>query len=404
MFKDSKVTKHIRVLGIANDECAPVRRSLYSLNFILTAVGALITYFNTPFLIERGVPVGMIGFVYMGSAVCSILALFIAPIIFTRFGNYRSLIGLAWITAATLSLMSVLPFAGVIIALFILLGVAGTMSYLLLDMVLEGSMPQEGSTGATRGVYLTVADVAWFVFPVVAGTIIAVGEYQLLYLIAAALVIPAISIMRRSLRDIRRHIYHTPRLAGVFYLLAGDKDLRGVFIAQLLLRIFFASMVIYTPLYLIETLGISLTSFGSIISCAMLAYIIFEWPFGLLADLKLGEKEIMTTGFFVIAISTALLSFGFGTSILLWGTILFLTRIGATMVDVTTESYFFKHVDGDGADTVSAFRMLGPLAYVIAPLIGGGLLLLMPLQYIFIGFATIMILGIPTALSIKDTK
>jgi MFS-type transporter involved in bile tolerance (Atg22 family) len=163
-------------------------------------------------------------------------------------------------------------------------------------------------------------------------------------------------------------------------------------------------MVIYTPLYLVETLGVSLTAFGTMISIAMLAYIIFEWPFGMLADLKWGEKELMAGGFLVIGLSTTLISVASGTSILLWGLILLITRIGATMVDVTTESYFFKHVNGDSADTVSAFRMLPPLSYVIAPLLGAGMLLVMPLQYIFVGFAALMVAGIPAALSIKDTR
>jgi MFS family permease len=404
MFKDSKTTLHIRIPEHAADECAPVRRTLYSLNFILTAVSALVTYFNTPFLINRGVPISHIGLVYMGSAVMSIIALFLAPLIFTRFGNYRTLIGLSWLTVATLALMAVLPGASIIVGLFIVLGIISTITYLLLDMILAGSMPIDRRTGATRGLYLTVADVAWFIFPVVAGIIIAIGEFELLYLIAAAMIVPLISIARRNLRSIRSHTYHVPRLDTVVRLIVRDKDIRGVFAAQLLLRIFFASMVIYTPLYLVETLGISFSAFGSIISIAMLAYITFEWPLGFLADFKWGEKELMTGGFLVIGLSTCLISLFPGTSVLIWGAIFFLTRIGATMVDVTTESYFFKHVNGEGADIVSAFRMLGPLAYVIAPAIGAILLLIMPLQYIFVGFAALMILGIPMALSIKDTR
>jgi MFS family permease len=386
------------------DECRPVRRTLYSLNFILTVVAALVTYFNTSFLIERGIPVTAIGFVYMGAAVVSIAFLFLAPRLFSRFGNYQSLIGLCGSNVALLALLAVIPEPSVIIGLFILFGATSTTLYLLLDMILEGSMPQEGATGATRGTFLTISQVAWFVSPVVAGVIISIGAYELLYLVAAAMTVPAISIIRRQLKDIRKHSYQTPHLTTMVQLLWRDADMRGVFAAQLLLRIFFAVMVIYMPLYLIETLGIGAASFGSIVSFAMLAYLIFEWPVGKLADLRFGEKEIMAGGFLIIAFATALISLGAGTSILLWGSILFLTRIGAAMVDVTTESYFFKHADADSADTVSAFRMLGPLSYIIAPLIGAGLLFAMPLQYIFVGFAVLMALGIPAALSIRDTK
>ena len=38
---------------------------------------------------------------------------------------------------------------------------------------------------------------------------------------------------------------------------------------------------------------------------AQMAYVIFEYPIGILADKYIGEKEMMGVGFFVLTISTA---------------------------------------------------------------------------------------------------
>ena len=74
------------------------------------------------------------------------------------------------------------------------------------------------------------------------------------------------------------------------------------------------------------------------------------------------------------------------------------------MIEVASEGYFFKHVDADDADVVSAFRMLYPFAYIVSPLIGTLLLFIVPLQYLFIIAALIIFSGIWFVVPIQDTK
>lgn len=389
---------------IVHDSCAPVRRAVYSLNFLLTLIAALVTYFITPLLLARGVIDSHIGFVYAGMAILTMVFLFAAPKIFSKFGNYRTFIALLAASSGILALLALFSNTILVVTLVMLYSSIAATTYLLLDMVLEGSMPQEGTTGGTRGLYITASEAAWFIGPVLAGWILGLGSFEMLFLIAAALSVPAISITIRQLRKIEHHEYNRPHISAFVRMFSQNKDIRGVFITQLLLRIFYASMVIYAPLYLIEHIGISYGNFGAILSIAMISYLIFEWPAGKLADIRFGEKEIMVIGFLVIACTTALLSVAFGTSVIVWGAILFGTRIGAALVDVTTESYFFKHVDGSDADIVSIFRMLAPVGYLIGALFGSIFLFFLPITYLFAAFGAIYLLGIPVALSITDTR
>lgn len=389
----------------AADVCAPTRRTVYSLNFLLTAVVALVTYFNTPLFIERGVPESAVGLVYALSAFATMILLLAAPKIFTRLGNYRALSVLGLTSAVALALLAFAEGAGATIALFTLWASSLALVYLLLDMILEGSMPEEGVTGGSRGLFISMGNAAWFVFPALAGVLAAFGSFSLLYSTAALGALIGLLIARRRLRDIRNHTYLPIRITRVFSMLRLNRDLRLVFSAQFLLRIFFAIMVIYTPIYLLGEGGMTLENLGAIISIAMLAYILLEWPLGKLADNYWGEKEIMAIGFAVIACATAALSFiTTPTTVLAFGAILFLSRVGAAFVDISTESYFFKQTSGADADTVSAFRILQPLSYIVGPVLGSAFLLFLPLSQVFLALGIFMLLGIPLAIFLRDTR
>ena len=84
--------------------------------------------------------------------------------------------------------------------------------------------------------------------------------------------------------------------------------------------------------------------------------------------------------------------------------ILFGTRIGASCVEVLTESYFFKKVDKSEAGEMSIFRNTYPVAYIVAPIIAGGILQFFPVQYLFLILGIIMLSGIFFIIPIQDTK
>jgi MFS family permease len=77
----------------------------------------------------------------------------------------------------------------------------------------------------------------------------------------------------------------------------------------------------------------------------LLPFVFVQFPLGRLADKKWGEKEILSLGFIIVAIATGLISFISGGSMILWMTILFITRIGAATIEIMCDTYFFKKVD-----------------------------------------------------------
>ena len=88
----------------------------------------------------------------------------------------------------------------------------------------------------------------------------------------------------------------------------------------------------------------------------------------------------------------------------MWATLLFITRIGASFVEVSTESYFFKQVNPDKSDVVSFFRISRPLSFIIAPILAVLTLQFIPFQYIFILIGSLMIIGTKYSLALNDTR
>ncbi|PIW96821.1 hypothetical protein COZ82_02880, partial [Candidatus Kaiserbacteria bacterium CG_4_8_14_3_um_filter_38_9] len=177
-----------------------------------------------------------------------------------------------------------------------------------------------------------------------------------------------------------------------------------VFVAHFILQIFFSWTIIYIPLYLATEVGLNWLAISKIISVGLFAYVIFEYPIGVIADKYIGEKEMMAVGFFILTIAIASISFTAGVGILSWMLIMFMSRTGASLVETTTESYFFKKVQGEDANLMSLFRLLRPLANLAGALLGSISLIFLPFNLIFLVLALFMTGGIFVTTFLEDTK
>ncbi len=90
--------------------------------------------------------------------------------------------------------------------------------------------------------------------------------------------------------------------------------------------------------------------------------------------------------------------------ILYWMILFFITRVGASLVEITTESYFFKQVRGDDPSMINMFRLARPTATLAGVLVGSLSLLFLPFNLIFIVLAFIMVTGIFFTMRLNDTK
>ncbi|MBL4644331.1 MAG: MFS transporter [Candidatus Pacebacteria bacterium] len=383
---------------------AQSRHALYALNFFFSLHLAFVAYYMSLFLINRGFPQEFIGLLYAVGSILTLASIAFAPRLLKKYGNYTNLL--------VLGLIELLAFLGfvfvkdltLLFALFLIAFIIPTLIAFSLDIFLEGSSRGDSNTSGIRGIFLTIGSFAWIGAPLIGGFIVAGEHFERLFAVATLIFVPFIFLAASQLERFRDPKYIQLNIPKFAKSLARNKNLRNIFTASFLLRFFYGMMVIYFPLYIHGTLGMPLSSIGIIIAVATLAFVLLEIPLGKLEDSLWGEKEVLILGFAVIALTTASLSFLTTTSIVVWAGIMFATRVGAAMIEVSTEGYFFKQVNADDTDDVSAFRMLYPLAYIVSPLFGTIVLFFMPLKFIFLATAVVMASGVLFASALKDTK
>lgn len=161
-------------------------------------------------------------------------------------------------------------------------------------------------------------------------------------------------------------------------------------------------MVVYTPIYLHEHIGLGWDKLGVIFTFMLLPFVLFSIPIGKLIDrYHVHKRMLLNIGFVIMGVSTILISQLDTKSVVFWAIILFMTRVGAAIVETTSEIYFFTHVREEDAYLLSIFRDMTPVAYIVAPLIGSLFILFFPFQYLFIGLGMFTFIGLYYVIKLK---
>lgn len=375
---------------------------IYLLGFLFALHHAIPTYINSSF-IEVYTSERIVGIIYSIGSIFSIIWLTKMPKIMARFGNYRTVSSLIILAAFLLLGLSYFKDFIYLAPIFVAYLSIIPLIIVCLDVFLEKFSDNE-KTGAIRGSYLSVTNAAWVIAPLLGGLILTNGDYWKIYIVAALFLLVFLAILRLNLRDFTDPPYLKTSFIETFRTIFNKKDVRNIFISNFLLQFFYAWMIIYMPIYLHQYIGLSWKEIGVIFTVMLLPFVLFEFPAGRIADKRLGEKEILTMGFIVTAIFTASTFFIFSKNIFIWMFVLFGTRVGASMIEVMTESYFFKHMDSGDTNIISAWRRNLPFAFILAPTLAIVILSFFDYKYLFLILGLIMLYGLRYSLTIKDTR
>jgi MFS family permease len=170
-----------------------------------------------------------------------------------------------------------------------------------------------------------------------------------------------------------------------------------------MLEFFYALMVIYTPIYL-RDIGMSWNEIGIIFTVMLIPFVILQYPVGLLADKKYGEKELLIFSIFIMGATTLGAFFVHSAEIIVWSVVLFFTRIGASMVEILRDSYFYKRIDSYDIDLIDFFRTSRAVAFIAASILSTIYLFIFPVKAIFILVAIVAFSALCPALKLADNK
>ncbi len=393
------------------------RKIIYLLAFLAAFHITPATYVNSTFL-GQFLSNENVGLIFTISSILVLIFYAFIKNILKRFGNYRVFIATIWIDILSLAVMSSsffvneTKFAEIFIGAYIIGHVSRVIMLLCLDIFLE-NQSSDKETGNIRGIYLTSLNFAYVVGPLLASFLIInssdianvnAADIAPVYIFAVLLLFPVFFIAKKYLKTFTDNNYKKERVTNILSRISYNFDLVKICSTSFLLNFFYSWMIIYTPRFLLS-IGFELTSVVRIIGFALIAFIIFQLPVGKIADKWLGEKEIMTVGFLIAGFATISMSFISSTSFWFWAGIMFVTRIGASMIEIMNETYLFKKITDKDVDILSLYRTVSESAYVIAPVIASILLkYVIDIKYMFIVLGVIVLYGIRFSLTLKDTK
>ncbi len=376
--------------------------TLFFSNVFLGLHYALIVYINSSYL-SNFFSTSQVSSLYIIASVVDMILLLAASRILEKIGNYKFIMYCLILEFLALLGLTVSSLSFLIGFYFLIHTIVISLLLFGFDLYIEDFTQDHEETGSIRATYLTITNITLVIAPSIVAFLLISNHYQNVYALSSVLLIPLYFLVRRYKGvkiDPIKHIYIKETLSQYIR----DKNLYNIFVTQFLLQSFYAFMIVYTPVYLNTVIGFSWTEIGVMFTIMLLPFIFFELPVGELADLKYGEKEFLTIGFIIMGLATLFISFITVKIFWIWATVLFITRIGASFVEIASDSYFFKQVDKEKTDVISFFRVSRPISFIVTPVIATIMLQFIPFQYTFIIIGSIMIIGTHHAMALKDTK
>jgi MFS family permease len=363
---------------------------------------ALPVYVNSTFL-SNFASESTIGLIYTLSSILTIIGLIYFSPILRKFGNYKATLAFIAIQVLALTGLALSNSLALVAPLFILSIALGNLIVINIDVFIEHDTNSK-TVGSVRGLFLTITNTAWILSPMLAGVLLdGTNEYWKIYGTAVLLLLPALLILQSNFKNFKDPVYSEVPARATLHKIWLDPNLYRIFMANIILHLFYAWMVIYTPIYLHKHLGFDWEVIGFIFTIMLIPFVLLDMPLGRLADRKYGEKEMMSIGFVIMAISTGIMSMVDGGGAWLWALILFTTRVGASIIEIMIETYFFKKVGEKDANLLSMFRSTRAVAYIIAPALFSLSLWFVDYRYTFIILGVICLYGLRYSLTIEDT-
>ena len=369
-------------------------KRIYLLSFLFALHIALSAYINSTFL-TGFFSDHYVGLLYTVGAIIMLILLSSSSRILQHFGNRRFVLWLLLINMTALAGLITANNSLAIGVSFISFITTNTLIFLCIDIFIEHFGNSE-KIGKIRGFYLTILNLAWLISPLITGLLITKeGGYRTIYLIAfIAIAIMTIGLFF-SIKTFKDKKYKRTPFIKAYKYLKKNHHIWAITMISFILKLFYTLMTVYTPIYLNKYIGFNWDQIGVIFTIMLIPFVALGLPVGFMIDkYHIKKKKLLLIGLLIMGLSTLIIPFVSLKNVALWALIMFITRVGATIIETTSEIYFFTHVEEKDAYLLGVFRDMGPVSMIIGPIIATLILFVTPFKGIFIALGIIVLSSI----------
>ena len=376
--------------------------------YIITFLGFIFSFsvmlimFSSSFYFKEIIGSDNISVFYVIISIFAFFSLLNLHIFFHKLGKSKTLFILLFIQIILLAILTYFSIS--IIASLILMLYIGIYNILMVvwDAILEEYSENE-DTGRVRGLFLSFWNFGGMIAPAFGAILMERYGFFSIFLISLVIYIIMFIVSFLSLNNIKIRKKTNESILELFKRMKSNKDIWNIFCISLILRFFYAIGTIFFPLYLVS-IGLSISQVGIIFTATFIPYVLFEYKLGILADKKYGEKEMLIAGFVIMIVFMIFIYFSKSNSFIYWLFLLFFSYVGATLVEVMSDTYFYKKIDSDDIVMSNFFRSSRPLAYLVGAVIGGIIQMCFGFKAVFLLTIITVVLGIYPAIILRDTN
>ncbi|HAI74358.1 MAG TPA: hypothetical protein DCS28_02445 [Candidatus Moranbacteria bacterium] len=307
---------------------------------------------------------------------------------------------LAKISAIVFLIFSEPSMAGILLLMLYI--VLGHTEWVALDIIIE-SFSTDKMSGRIRGTHLTILNAGFLFGPFVSVYILDKIGFNGIFVFSLIFNAFVFIFALIGFRKVNHKFEQKLKVIDILKKVLRRKNILRIYYISFVLEFFYALMIIYTPLYL-RDLGYSWENIGLIFTAMLIPFVILQYPMGILADKKTGEKEFLIFSLIIMAISTIGAYFIGAGSLFIWAAVLFATRIGAALIEILRDSYFFKRIDGYDVDLINIFRTAVPVAYIVAAIFSSFIFFFLPIKSVFLIVGIVVLSALYPAFKLQDNK
>lgn len=280
--------------------------------------------------------------------------------------------------------------------------ISAGVEWTAIDVILE-SYSTDKMSGRIRGLHLTILNLGFLFGPLLSVVILDKFNFYGIFFILFFINSLVLMISLIGLRRVNHRFSHKLSAWEVVKKVFRKKEIARIYYISFVLELFYALMIIYVPIYLLD-LKFSWNDIGWIFTVMLLPFVLLQYPAGYLADKKWGEKKFLIFSLIIMFFSTLVVFFTASKSVFVWAVILFATRIGAALIEILRDSYFYKEIDASDVDLIHFFRTAMPMGYIVATAVSSVVLIFLPTKFSFIIIAVIVLSALYPAFRLKDIK
>jgi MFS family permease len=343
-----------------------------------------------------------VGFFYLVSYLASLLLFFFLQSFIRKLGQQQVLYLFLLLSLILVALLTNIEASFLGAGILLLFVVTSSVIWILFDILLQNFSHKE-TTGSVRGLNLTLLNFGVLLAPFLATQVLSLYGFRGVFLSILVLYSFLFIFCLVVFRNLPKQKIPALKFWHAFSSVVKKRDLLRSYFISFALYFFYAVMIIYMPLYLIEK-GFDWDDLGIMFTIMLVPFVLIQYPLGRLADQKYGEKEMLLVALILTTITLIVIALAPANSFLFWTSILFLSRVGIAGVEVLKDTHFYRHIEAKDVDMIAFFRTSLPMANIAVAALATGMLAFLPLASIFWLTAAVFILVFMSTLYLVDSK